>query len=57
MALQLIQAGYSQVSVVRGGFQGLMEAGVALAPKPESAPAPPIQETPQPPPVASTSSA
>ncbi len=39
MALQLIRAGYNQVSVVRGGFQGLMEAGVTIAPKPEGAPA------------------
>lgn len=33
MALQLMQAGYSRVSVVRGGFQGLLEAGVSVAPK------------------------
>jgi hypothetical protein len=39
VALQLIRAGYNQVSVVRGGFQGLMDAGVAIAPKPEGAPA------------------
>ena len=33
VALQLLQAGYRHVSVVRGGFQGLIEAGVAMAPK------------------------
>ena len=33
MALQLMRAGYHRVSVVRGGFAGLMEAGVAVAPK------------------------
>jgi hypothetical protein len=37
VALQLIQAGYHQVSVVRGGLQALMHAGVAIAPKPEPA--------------------
>ena len=35
MALQLIRAGYTQVSVVRGGFRGLVEAGVAVTPKPQ----------------------
>ena len=37
----MMQAGYSRVAVVRGGFQGLVEAGVAVAPKditPTSAP-------------------
>jgi rhodanese-related sulfurtransferase len=33
VALQLLQAGYRHVAVVRGGFQGLIEAGVAMAPK------------------------
>lgn len=33
MALQLMQAGYSRVAVVRGGFHGLLEAGVSVAPK------------------------
>jgi hypothetical protein len=56
VALQLIRAGYSQVSVVRGGFQGLVEGGVAIAPKSKSAPAAPIEEAPQPAPAASVSS-
>jgi hypothetical protein len=29
----LMQAGYSRVSVVRGGFPALVEAGVQVAPK------------------------
>lgn len=29
----MMRAGYHRVSVVRGGFAGLLEAGVALAPK------------------------
>ncbi len=33
MALQLMQAGYSRVSVVRGGFPALVAAGVQVAPK------------------------
>ncbi|MBI2454693.1 MAG: hypothetical protein HYV46_00985, partial [candidate division NC10 bacterium] len=33
VALQMMQAGYRHVAVVRGGFQGLVEAGVAVAPK------------------------
>ena len=33
VALQLLQAGYRHVAVVRGGFQGLIEAGVAMVPK------------------------
>lgn len=33
MALQLMRAGYSRVSVVRGGFPALVEAGVQVAPK------------------------
>lgn len=28
-----MQAGYSRVAVVRGGFHGLLEAGVSVAPK------------------------
>jgi hypothetical protein len=43
VALQLMQAGYTRVAVVRGGFPALMEAGVAVAPKdvtPVSLPAP-----------------
>ncbi|MEK6717006.1 MAG: hypothetical protein AAB253_00265 [candidate division NC10 bacterium] len=45
MALQLMQAGYSRVSVVRGGFQGLLEAGVSVAPK-NVTPAPPTTPPP-----------
>ena len=33
MALQLMRAGYSRVSVVRGGLPAMMDAGVAVAPK------------------------
>jgi rhodanese-related sulfurtransferase len=33
VALQLMQAGYSRVSVVRGGLPALMEAGVQVTPK------------------------
>ena len=33
VALQLLRAGYERVSVVRGGFQALMDAGVPMAPK------------------------
>jgi hypothetical protein len=29
----MMQAGYNRVAVVRGGFQGLVEAGVGTAPK------------------------
>ena len=42
-----MQAGYSRVSVVRGGFQALMDAGVSVAPKdvtPALPPAPPLEE-------------
>jgi hypothetical protein len=40
VALQLMQAGYDRVSVVRGGFPALMAAGVQVAPK-EVTPSPP----------------
>ncbi|HSB73700.1 MAG TPA: trypsin-like peptidase domain-containing protein [Candidatus Methylomirabilis sp.] len=33
VALQLLKAGYRRVAVVRGGFQGLVQAGVAMMPK------------------------
>ena len=33
MALQLMRAGFRQVSIVRGGFPALVEAGVVVAPK------------------------
>ncbi|MBI4737694.1 MAG: hypothetical protein HY766_16805 [candidate division NC10 bacterium] len=46
MALQLMQAGYSRVSVVRGGFHGLLEAGVSVAPK-DIAPVPPPASLPE----------
>jgi hypothetical protein len=57
VALQLIQAGYSQVSVVRDGLQGLMDAGVPIAPKPEGATAAsaPVATLPVPVPAATSS--
>jgi hypothetical protein len=33
VALQLMQAGYQRVSVVRGGFPALVDAGVPMAPR------------------------
>jgi len=33
VALQLLDAGYTKVSVVRGGWQQLIEAGIAATPK------------------------
>ena len=44
MALQLMRAGFRHVSVVRGGFPALVEAGVAVAPKGVT-PAPPPLST------------
>jgi hypothetical protein len=51
VALQLMQAGYNRVSVVRGGFQALMQSGVSVAPKdvtPALSPAPSPQEEARP---------
>ena len=42
-----MQAGYSRVSVVRGGFPGLVEAGVQVAPKEVSTTPIPPPSTPQ----------
>jgi rhodanese-related sulfurtransferase len=39
VALQLMQAGYKRVSVVRGGFPALVSAGVQVAPKDVAHPA------------------
>lgn len=36
VALQLMQASYRRVAVVRWGFCGVAEAGVAMAPKPST---------------------
>jgi len=50
VALQLMRAGYTRVSVVRGGFPALMAAGVAVEPKdvtPPTAAAGPVGDDPQ----------
>jgi rhodanese-related sulfurtransferase len=33
VALQLMKAGFTRVSVVRGGFPAMLTAGVSVAPK------------------------
>ena len=47
MALQLMQAGYRRVSVVRGGFPALVAAGVPIAPKEATPPEPSPPEPPR----------
>jgi hypothetical protein len=52
VALQLMQAGYKRVSVVRGGLPALVSAGVPVAPKetgPSAAPSLPAARPPEPP--------
>ncbi|MBP2671224.1 MAG: hypothetical protein H6Q85_1290, partial [candidate division NC10 bacterium] len=41
VALQLMRAGFTRVSVVRGGFPALLTAGVPVAPKGATTPAVP----------------
>jgi len=47
VALQLMQAGYNRVAVVRGGLPALMAAGVEVAPKDVTPPATPVVVEPK----------
>ncbi len=43
----MLEAGYTKVSVVRGGWQQLIEAGIAVAPKAPHVPALPEAALPE----------